>query len=181
MRRLSALVSVLVVVLLGFAALAQVARAQEATPVAGASLVGHPLVGAWILDTDTENDENPPTLAHFSSDGVYVDHGVFGEDGVGTWEATGPTTASLTFFSYFAEEGTFAGGTIVRAEIEVAADGQTLTATYTLEFADPTGASEGQYGPGMARGQRITVEPMGEPVGGLDELFEQFEEGTPTP
>src|SRR5918993_3690758 len=118
MHRLVTLCSILAMVLVGMVALGRGVTAQEATPVAGASLVGHPLVGAWILDTDTENDdENWPTLAHFSSDGVYVEHGIFGEDGVGTWEATGPTTASLTFFSYFGDpdSGTFDGGTIVRA------------------------------------------------------------------
>lgn len=92
------------------------------------------------------------------------------------------SSANLTFFSYFAdEEGNFGGGTIVRAEIEVSADGQSLTATYTLEFIDTDGASTGEYGPGSASGTRIAVEPMGDPLGTLDDLFGQFEEGTPEP
>jgi hypothetical protein len=58
----------------------------------------------------------------------------------------------------------------VRVEIEVAEDGQTLTATYTLEFTGE-GFPEGEIGPGMAEGVRIAVEPMGTPVMSPSEAF----------
>jgi hypothetical protein len=40
------------------------------------------------------------------------------------------------------------------------------------------GAPTGEYGPGQVTGTRVAVEPMGTPVGSLDELFAGFEEGT---
>jgi hypothetical protein len=52
----------------------------------------------------------------------------------------------------------------VRATIEADSSGEILTAQYTLEFGDPAGASSGEMGPGMARAERITVEPMGTPT-----------------
>jgi plastocyanin len=56
-----------------------------------------------------------------------------------------------------------------------------VTATYTLEFVDAGGTATGQYGPGQVSGTRIAVELMGEPVGTLEELFAQFEEGEAPP
>ena len=129
-----------------------------------------PLIGAWILDIDTSDDENPPTLAQFTSDGLYIQHDYTGADGVGAWEATGPATATMTFISYVAsDEGDFGGGTIILASLEVGADGQRLAATYTLEVIAPAGSFGVQYGPGEATGFRIAGEPMGEPAGPLDD------------
>jgi len=177
MRRLSALVSILVVALIGGVVLGRSVSAQDATPVAEASLAGHPLVGAWVLDTDTADPENPPSLVVFTADGIYNQHDYDGTAGVGSWDATGPTSANLTFFSYFPdEEGNLGGGSIVRAELEVAADGHSLTATYTVEVINPAGPFGEQYGPGTASGERIAVESMGEPVGSLDDLFSDSEE-----
>jgi hypothetical protein len=56
-----------------------------------------------------------------------------------------------------------------RTSIEVAEDGQSFAGTYTVEppaaMAEAMGAPVGQLGPGAVTGQRIAVEPMGEPVG----------------
>lgn len=90
MHRLSTLLSVLVIALFSVIVLGQTAVAQDATPIAGASLVGHPLVGAWSLDTDTEIEDDAPNVAHFTSDGTFAAHDYFGDDEVGSWEATGP-------------------------------------------------------------------------------------------
>ena len=57
-----------------------------------------------------------------------------------------------------------------------AVDGDDITADFTIEFAGE-GAPEGEHGPGQAEASRVAVDPMGEPVGSLDELF-AFEEGT---
>lgn len=127
-------------------------------------LAEHPLVGSWILDTDTENPENPPSLAIFSSDGTYLEVDVDGT-GAGVWDATGDQTADLTF-SFHDEAG---GMGIVRASLEVTDD--ELTATYTLEFVDADGTSSGEIGPGTAAGTRMEVEPMGTPVGTFEEVF----------
>ena len=71
------------------------------------------------------------------------------------------------------------GGGIIRASIEVAPDGQSFTATYTLEFIDQeTGEGSGEYGPGTATGTRLAVEGPGTPVGSFEDLFSMFE-GTP--
>ena len=66
----------------------------------------------------------------------------------------------------------------IRATVEVAADGQTFTGDYTIE-ADFEGAPPGEFGPGSVTGTRIVVEPMGTPVGSLDDLFGQFEGTVP--
>lgn len=137
--------------------------AQDATPVASAE---HPLVGTWTLDTDLENPDNSLSLDVFAADGTYIEVDV---DGVaaGVWEPTGDSTANLTF-RFIDEEGMG----IIRASIEVAPDGQSLTATYTLEFIDSDGTSSGEIGPGTAEGTKLTVEPPGTPVASFEEAFE---------
>ena len=94
------------------------------------------------------------------------------------WEATGPTSATLTLIQQFpAEDGESADRATIRATIEVDPDGQSFTAEYTLEFIGE-GAPAGEFGPASATGTRIAVEPMGTPAGSLEDLFGQFEEGT---
>jgi hypothetical protein len=173
MRRLSVL-AVLLVSLVGLVAVGRVAGT-------GAQDAAHPLVGAWLLNTDVDTPgSTPSTLASFSADGVYTQVDADGSAGIGSWAATGPTTADLTFYGLLPDEA--GGGRFtVRAAIEVAADGQTLTATYTLEFTMPDGTSTGQYGPGHVTGTRIAVEPMGTPVGSLTDLESQFGEDGATP
>jgi plastocyanin len=143
-------------------------------------MAGHPLVGAWLLDTDTADPSNPPTLATFSSDGIYTQLEPESAPGVGAWETTGAQTEDMNFHEIFPDEQG-GGMTTIRAAIEVAADWQSVTATYTLEFVDAGGTATGQYGPGQVSGTRIAVELMGEPVGTLKELFAQFEEGEAPP
>ena len=130
--------------------------------------------GSWL--TDETDPEGPSSfLSAFSSDGVYTQ--VEGDaTGVGAWEATGANTAALTFVEQFPEEEG-GGGITVRASIEVAPDGQTLTADFTIEFTGE-GAPPGEFGPGTVTGTRISVEPMGTPAGSLEDLFSSFSEGT---
>ncbi|MBA2470021.1 MAG: hypothetical protein H0V37_11505 [Chloroflexia bacterium] len=152
------------------------ALAQEAT-------ASHLLVGSWVLDTDTDpaSPENPPSLARFSADGGYVQIDADGVNALGAWEPTGDATANLTIMFVDEEEGI----TTVRASVDVAADGQTFTASYTLEFLDPsTGELSGQIGPGTAEGTRMVVEGPGDPVTSFEEAFSEYEgtpEATPTP
>src|SRR5215204_3564858 len=160
MRRFVVLVSVAAV--LGLLVLGLVSPrtdAQEGTP---AAMAGHAIIGAWLLDVDTEDPSNPPSLAIFHDDGTYLQADADGSNGVGVWEATGANSAALTaIFHGQDESGNFGGATTVRATIEVDSSGEILTAQYTLEFGDPAGASSGEMGPGMASAERITVEPMG--------------------
>ena len=141
-----------------------------------ASTEAHPLIGTWIA-TDTSDPENPSTfVAAFSAGGTFVQV-EDGEVSLGVWEPTGPTSAALTFSDQDpAEEG--GGSFTIRATVEVAPDGQTFTAEYTVEVSGVEGVTPGEYGPGSVTGTRVVVEPMGTPVGSLEELFGAFEEGT---
>jgi hypothetical protein len=185
MRRISFLVLVMLISLIAIGSLGRTAGTSahdEATPGAMAS---HPFVGTWQLDTDMDDPENAPELVLVSADGSYLEVDAEGGVGVGTWESTGDRTVNLTIRFLNADEEGFTGLAIVRAEGEVAEDGQSWTASYTLEFVDPDGTTAGEYGPASAYGMRLPVEQMGSPVGSMTDLFEQFEgtpeAGTPTP
>jgi hypothetical protein len=141
------------------------ATAQDKTQV-------HPVVGTWIADSDPENTENAKDVYVFNADGSYIEADSNGDVGLGSWEATGANTANLTIKS----EGTDAdghnlGSVIIRAAIEVAADGNTFTAEYTIQFIEPNGTSSGELGPGKAIGERLVVEAPGKPVKTLEEYF----------
>ena len=101
----------------------------------------------------------------------------------GSWGATGDRTAAATFLVPLSDpEAGFVGFFTIRTSIEVAEDGQSFAGTYTAEppaaMAEAMGAPVGQLGPGEVTGQRIAVEPMGEPVGPLPE---EPEEVSPSP
>ena len=138
------------------------------------------LVGAWLADTDEMDANTFDSVFLFHDDGTYLSLEAGGEEGpgeaqAGTWSATGDSTTDLTIVSVFTEENGVNSKFIIRASIEVADDGQSFTAQYTFEVEGVPGM-EGQYGPGTATGTRIAVEPVGTPVGPLDDLFGQFEE-----
>jgi hypothetical protein len=138
-------------------------------------MADHPLVGVWDLAVDVgDGDTSCHSQVTFTDDGAYIDVDCEGSVIIGAWEPTGDTTATMNFTETDQE-----GSIRVRAAIEVAADGQSFTAPFTIEVLDPaTGAGMGQYGPGMATGTRLTIEAPGTPVGPVTELFAQFE-GTP--
>jgi hypothetical protein len=141
------------------------------------STEGHPLVGTWLADTDTNDPASGLSTFTFNADGTYIEADATGEVDLGAWEATGPTSATLTIVSYEGDDaGNDAGHAVIRASIDVGADGNSFTATYTLEFVLPDGTSTGEAGPGTASGTRLTVEAPGTPVMTLDELFSGFEE-----
>ncbi len=177
MRHHTFVVPVVISALVGMIAIGsgRSAVAQEGTPTV---VSGHPVIGAWLADVDTNDPENAPSLFIFHDDGTYIQADVDGSSGIGVWEATGSNTAALTALFHGEEEsGEFAGTAMLRATIEVDESGDALTAEYTVDFIDPEGTSSGEMGPGMASAQRITIEPMGEPVAPLD--FEDA--GTPAP
>jgi hypothetical protein len=163
--------------LLAGGALATSTVVQATTPPSEAPAVVHPIVGAWLLTVD-EFPEDPPSLVAFHADGIYQEASADGSTGVGSWEATGPSSVNVTFIEMFPtdDEGS-AGMQTIRAAGEVSADGQSFTAEFTIEFTGE-GAPAGEYGPGHVTATRINVEPMGTPAGSLEDLFAQFEEGT---
>lgn len=163
MRRVSLYISMLAIVLGGLvvAGWRPAATAQEGTPGA---MVRHPVVGAWVLETTSPTSPRSPAI--FSADGTYFQAEADGTDSVGVWEATGERTATLTTLSVAAPGGG-APAVMIRATVEVAEDGQSLTADATLEFVAPDGTGSGQLGPTTATGQRIPLEAPGPPVGPL--------------
>ena len=171
MHRFTALVITIAVVVLGsvWFDTRTSATAQEATPTA---MAGHPLVGAWLLDTNADDPANGPEVTIFTADGAYISVDAEGFPNHGVWEATGERTAGLTIVSPGMEEEAFAGMFVVRASIEVDETGDSFTAQYTGEFVTPDGTETGEYGPGTATATRIEVEEMGTPAGPLEVLFE---------
>ena len=75
------------------------------------------------------------------------------------------------------------GNVHLHAWLEEPADGQSLSATYTLELIDPatgngSGSVSGEFGPVEAKGTRLTVEPQGTPVGPIEDLFSGSKKAT---
>ena len=153
------------VVMIGAVALGGSAVAQDSTPVAPST--DHPIVGSWMIDTEPQNPTNPLHLTIISADGSYLESETDGGVSVGVWEATGDNTAIFSFRFLAGPQGM---GTI-RAEAEVAEDGQTFTANFTLELVAPDGTSTGEVGPGMAEATRLTVEAPGTPVGSFEDVL----------
>ena len=163
MRRLVTLTIVLMALLLATVAAAPGVLAQATDE--------HPAIGAWIIDSSPEDPANPPELTLIAPGGIITNAAPDGA-GYGSWTATGDRSADATFlFPLNDPEAGFLGFYIIRTSIEVAEDGQSFAGTYTLEppadMAEAMGAPVGQLGPGEVTGQRIAVEPMGEPVGPL--------------
>ena len=63
------------------------------------------------MDSDPQTEGNSLEVATFHADGSFADVQGDGTVLLGVWEATGPTTATLTFTSYQADDNDmFAGG-----------------------------------------------------------------------
>jgi len=161
-----------VVVLLGTLVIGGVtfATAQGATP---ANYSDHPLVGSWLVDSAPKDPENPLELATIFPNGTMINSAANGTNGHGVWEPTGDNTATLTFYVFL--EGF---QLVIRANVEVAPDGQSFTSPYTNEFIEASGESSGEIGPAMAEGRRLELQAPGTPVASFEEVFGQFE-GTP--
>ena len=137
---------------------------------------GHPLVGTWVVDPEVDDPSNPPSFDAFMADGTLVNIGSDGTS-VGTWEATGPRTASFTFAGLV--EGTGSGAFfIIRGSLEVDEAGDHLTGahSFTMISADGTVlvAAEG----GGAEGTRLPAEPL-ESVGQTLPGFPTWTPATP--
>jgi hypothetical protein len=172
MRRFVAMSSAILLVGISLGAVVAVTQAQDDEE----TTAGHPLVGTWIADTDLDDASNPPETFIFSVDGGYIAAEAEGTS-LGTWEATGASTAILTISDSEVDEEGNALQVVIRASIEVGADGNTFTADYTLEVIGPE-FSSGEAGPAAATGTRLVAEAPGTPVLTLEELFGTFE-GTP--
>jgi hypothetical protein len=170
MRRVSALATLATLVGLVVFGRAPGIGAQAPTPAATA---GHPIVGTWMVH-DVEDTTAPPFRLIFLADGVVVQVDPSAGEHVGVWRPSGPRT-----FALIVQQVVHNGIATIRGEGEVAADGQGFTVAYTIEFAPGGGTGTGQYGPGHIAGTRLTVEPMGTPVGPLSALKAQLAKPTP--
>lgn len=175
MRRISVLLSAVAVVLLGLFAAGRATLGTVAQDVT-ADTADHPVVGSWLL-RDSAFPEEAPTLVQFHADGTYLQVEAEGGVGIGVWEATGERSAAVTFVEQFVGEDGGLFTITLRAAGEGDASGNSFTATYTVELTLPDGTSAGEYGPGTVTAERLSVEPMGTPVGPVEDLFAQFEEG----
>jgi hypothetical protein len=148
---------------------------------------GHPILGSWIVDGTPAVAEDAPDLFSYGIEGSLRGAGPNGPS-VGAWQPTGERSADV-IAHYFIDspEGDFLGLATIRGSVEVSEDGQTFSGTYTFEppavFAVAMGIPEGELGPSEVTGQRIAVEPMGEPVAPLPEFPEpeQPSDGVPAP
>ena len=96
---------------------------------------------------------------------------------------TGDGAFDLTFEEPIrGNDGSLAGIATIRASGQVAADGQSFSGTWTFEppaaLAQLMGVPVGQLGPGDVTGERITPEPVGEPVGPVPD-FSQMASPSP--
>jgi hypothetical protein len=178
MRRLVTLFSAATLSLVGgVIGTSAVASGATATtePPSTAGTEAHPIVGTW----NTETSSGDPGDVVFSADGSVVSVDSDGAT-LGVWEPTGPSTVALMFSGLIpAEEAGSGGGRFtIRGTLEVAADGQSFSGDYTVELSGVEGMPTGEYGPDSVTGTRVVVEPMGTPVGPIEELFGSFEEGT---
>ena len=139
------------------------AAAQDATP---AAMVGHPLVGTWIVDRNPDDPTEIPTYNVLTADGGLIDPTA---GGAGRWEATGPDTANFGLTGTLAELGAYF---VVRGTLAVDAGGGTATASYssTVVAADGTVMDQLAVAQGTAHYVRFRIEPqdaVGQPLAGF--------------
>ena len=133
---------------------------------------GHPLVGTWFLVNTPANPTNAFTTFSLHADGTYVEANPDGPVRLGAWEATGPTTATLTITAYTRDAtGASQGGLIIRLNLTLNPDGKSYHALGTIERINPDGSTSGQAGPATGEARRMAVEAPGPPVMTLDQLF----------
>jgi hypothetical protein len=149
--------------------------AQEVTPTT--DLAAHPLVGAWMFDTDLASQADPPELGLFTSDGIFI--GLGSSESAGSWTASDPQTGALTLISRFDDDG--GGYAVIRGPhvVDATGDRWTCDCTYTIVAADGTVLDAGRS---SSEGVRIPVEPaeaMGTPLAGAP-LWGAAPASTPT-
>jgi hypothetical protein len=92
MRRLTVALLAVVVLVGGVLLRGSVLAAKEPEAT---DYTGHPLVGAWWVDTDLESTDDPPSLVSFSADGTLLEVGADGTTWVGVWAPTGAATGEV--------------------------------------------------------------------------------------
>jgi len=179
MRRLVALVSVVVVLLSSAVVLSRPSViAQDATSTAMAAMATHPVVGAWRWTIDVGGVATVPALATFHADGTYTQLLPDQSGLIGVWRSTGERTADLTLYSLYLVDDQLVNGE-VRLTVEVDESGNTMTSTgtYVGLFEDGSIDIAVEAPATASRLDVLPVEPLGTPVLPPD----MAEAGTPTP
>ncbi len=87
--------------MLGLAAVANGALAQEGTPQAGIIPEPvHPLVGPWLVD----KTGGTPSVTSFTADGIMTDAEFDGSIGPGARQPTGEPTAAFSFIIPYVDD-----------------------------------------------------------------------------
>jgi hypothetical protein len=164
MRRVSVVISILVLSLVGLLSAGQTTRdvgAQDATPAADAQ----DLVGSWIVHETLPPTGGPPVLAgiftFFADGNVLVSGFGAGQPSLqGAWSATGERAGTLTVVGLLVGGSGVADGTLgrVRGAVEVDATGESFVGGYTFEVVGPDGDIQFAYN-GPLAGTRVRVEP----------------------
>jgi len=176
MRRFSVLVAIVVLAAVSALGLATTSTvAQEGTPT---TTTTHPVVGAWIVDSTSEDPSDKPAVAVITADGTLIDN----QGVAGTWQATGPRTAATTIV-VFPGEGEAGPSVVIRGTIEVDEAGETWTGPYSFTIVGADGMVLGS-GRNTAVATRVPVEPVeaeGTPLVAIPTWMPATQEATPTP
>jgi len=163
--RQAKVMSISAVVLLGIVLIGggRFATAQDDGPAE------HLARGSWNVTSDPGDAEYSPRLVILSADGGAIFVSGYENTGIGAWEPTSETTASVTFT--VVTDGP--AQIVIRANIEVSPDGQAFTGTFTNEILfDPAGGgTSGEIGPGTLSGTRLSAEAPGTPTQTFEEFF----------
>ena len=137
--------------------------AQDATPGARAS---HPLVGTWIVDTNTDTDTDTPEIGIFTADGSTFGLGA-SRWVSGVWNVADESAGTATLVGVFDANG--GGYAVIRGDHVVEATGDTWTCdcTFTIVGADGTVLDSGSA---PARAHRIPVQGVDMAGQGLTEM-----------
>lgn len=167
MRRLSVLISLAAVLLLGLVAIPRLgpATAQEAADDPA-------LAGSWRVIITRSDGVTLFSLQSFGAEGTALVTGLtavptppgapagvlFYSPAVGVWEATGPNTANGTFVHLLANDQGQPFGTItIRTTMTLATDGQTFTAESASVLAAPDGTELATF-TSTGQGMRMVAE-----------------------
>jgi hypothetical protein len=137
--------------------------AQDATSEARAD---HPLVGTWLVDTNTEADTDAPEIGIFAADGSSFGLGA-SRWVSGVWDVADGTAGTATLVGVFDANG--GGYVVVRGDHVVDATGDTWNCdcTFTVVGADGTVLDSGSA---PASGHRIPVQGVDMAGQGLSEM-----------
>lgn len=130
-------------------------HAQDAAP----SMEGHPFVGAWLVDTNTDHASEPLSRLVVHADGtlLQVDQTTVA---IGVWAPTDEDSVALTIPAQVDIGNGQVATMTVRGVVDVAADGATWAGQASVEQVSADGIASGQMGPIPASATRIVVEPM---------------------